>query len=82
MDGFGVVDHNDTRDLLAAAARDPRTRWCVTTLHPDGTASAHACVPGRHPPPGFATTPPRPLPRARSAPGPAPWTGYASGGPR
>ena len=61
VDGFGVVDHNDTRDLLAAAARDPRTRWCVTTLHPDGTASAHACVPGRHPPPGFAPGPDPPV---------------------
>lgn len=51
MDGFGLVDNDDTRDLLAAAARHPRTRWCVTGLNPDGTAAAHGCIPGRHPPP-------------------------------
>ncbi len=51
MDGFGLADNNDTRDLLAAAARHPRTRWCVTYLNPDGTAAAHGCIPGRHPPP-------------------------------
>ena len=56
VDDFGVVDNSDARDLLAAAARDTRTRWCVTTLNPDGTASAHGCVSGRHPPPGFATS--------------------------
>jgi hypothetical protein len=51
VDGFGLVDSEDARDLLAAAARNPRTRWCVTALNPDGTAAAHGCVPGRHPPP-------------------------------
>ena len=50
--GFGLVDGDDARDLVAAAARHPRTRWCVTALNPDGTAAAHACLPGRHPPPG------------------------------
>ena len=50
--GLGLVDAADARDLAAAAARDPRTRWCVTALHPDGTAAAHGCAPGRHPPPG------------------------------
>ena len=49
--GFGLVHAHDARDLIAAAARDPRTRWCVTGLHPDGTAAAHACAHGRHPPP-------------------------------
>ena len=51
-DGFGVVDADDVRDLAAAAARHPRTRWCVTAVNPDGTAAAHGCLPGRHPPPG------------------------------
>ena len=51
-DGFGPLDGDDARDLAAAAARHPATRWCVTALHPDGTAAAHACLPGRHPPPG------------------------------
>jgi len=50
--GFGLADAADARDLAAAAARHPRTRWCVTVLHPDGTAAAHGCAPGRHPPPG------------------------------
>jgi hypothetical protein len=47
--GFGLLDPETARDLLAAAARHPDTRWCYTALHPDGTAAAHACAPGRHP---------------------------------
>jgi uncharacterized protein DUF222 len=50
--GFGLLDGDSARDLAAAAARHPRTRWCVTALNPDGTAAAHGCLPGRHPPPG------------------------------
>ena len=49
--GYGPLDPADARDLLAAAARHPGTRWCVTALHPDGTAAAHGCARGRHPPP-------------------------------
>jgi hypothetical protein len=50
--GFGILDHPDTRDLVAAAARNPATRWCVTVLNPDGTAAAHGCGAGsRHWPP-------------------------------
>jgi Domain of unknown function (DUF222) len=55
-DGFGSLDGDDTRDLAAAAARHPLTRWCVTALNPDGTAAAHACLPGRHPPPALNIT--------------------------
>ena len=54
--GYGPLDGDDARDLAAAAARHPRTRWCLTALNPDGTAAAHACLPGRHSPP--ATGPP------------------------
>ena len=54
VDGFGLLDGDDARDLAAAAARHPRTRWCITALNPDGTAAAHACAAGRHPPPGSA----------------------------
>jgi Domain of unknown function (DUF222) len=54
--GFGALDGDDVRDLVAAAGRHPRTRWCITALNPDGTAAAHACLPGRHPPP--SPTPP------------------------
>ena len=49
VDGFGILDHADTRDLVAAAARNPATRWCLTALHPDGTAAAHACAAGPRP---------------------------------
>jgi hypothetical protein len=49
---FGLIDAPDARDLVAAAAKHPRTRWCITVLNPDGTAAAHGCAPGRHPPPG------------------------------
>jgi hypothetical protein len=52
--GFGLLDAEDARDLAAAAARHPDTRWCVTALNPDGTAAAHGCAAGRSrpPPPG------------------------------
>jgi Domain of unknown function (DUF222) len=51
-DGFGVLDGDEARDVAAAAARHPRTRWCVTALNSDGTAAAHACLPRGHLPPG------------------------------
>jgi len=65
VDGFGILDHADTRALIAAAARNPATRWCLTTLNPDGTAAAHACAAGPRPwdpghgPPGHG--PPGPV---------------------
>jgi hypothetical protein len=66
-DGFGQLDGDDARDLAAAAARHPRTRWCITAVNPDGTAAAHGCLPGRHPPPSGAglvlTTPMTPVAR-------------------
>jgi len=55
--GYGIVGGDDARDLVAAAARHPRSRWCVTVVNPDGTAAAHACLRGPHGPPG--TGPPR-----------------------
>jgi Domain of unknown function (DUF222) len=54
-DGYGILGGDDARDLAAAAARHPATRWCVTALNPDGTAAAHACLRGRHPPPGMGS---------------------------
>jgi hypothetical protein len=54
--GFGILDAEDARDLVAAAARHPHTRWCVTALYPDGTAAAHGCAAGRHSPPGTTTS--------------------------
>ena len=52
-----VLDSDEARDLTAAAARHPRTRWCITALNPDGTAAAHGCIPGRHPPPSTGPPP-------------------------
>ena len=71
--GFGLADAADARDLAAAAARDPRTRWCVTALHPDGTAAAHGCAPGRHAPARHQN--PAAGPGRRPGPGPPPGTG-------
>ena len=62
--GFGLLDAGTARDLIAAAGRSPHTRWCVTVLHPDGTAAAHGCAAGRHPPP------PGPEPPGPEPPGP------------
>ena len=67
--GFGIVDPADTRDLLAAAARNPATRWCLTVLDPDGTAAAHGCGTGTRPwPPGQG--PPGQGPPGQGPPGP------------
>jgi hypothetical protein len=55
--GFGILDHADTRDLVAAAARNPATRWCVTLLSPDGTAAAHGCAAGSRRWPPESVTP-------------------------
>jgi hypothetical protein len=46
---WGLTDPADTRRIVQAASRHPRTRWCVTVTGPDGTASAHGCAPGQHP---------------------------------
>jgi hypothetical protein len=62
--GFGLLDPAAARDLLAAAGRSPHTRWCVTLLNPDGTAAAHGCATGRHPPPP-GPEPPGPEPPER-----------------
>jgi hypothetical protein len=72
--GFGILDAATARDLLAAAGRSPHTRWCLTVLHPDGTAAAHGCAPGRHPPP------PGPEPPGPEPPGPEPPGSPSPGG--
>lgn len=46
--GWGLLDADETRTLLQAAARHERTRWCMTIVAPDGTAIAHGCAHGRH----------------------------------
>ncbi len=78
--GFGLLDGDSARDLAAAAARHPRTRWCVTALNPDGTAAAHGCLPGpriprdRTGPPGTSDRTATPADPARR-PAPARRTG-------
>jgi hypothetical protein len=47
--GFGLTGPGDARDLIAAAGRHPRSRWCVTLLGKDGEVIAHGCASGRHP---------------------------------
>jgi hypothetical protein len=77
---WGLLDADDTRDIVAAASRHPRTRWCYTITGPDGTAIAHACAHGQHPwpPPDTGNTaPPRKPPDPGSPPGPRdPSTSY------
>ncbi|HTX28722.1 MAG TPA: DUF222 domain-containing protein [Streptosporangiaceae bacterium] len=51
--GIGPLDPALARDLAAAAARNPRTSWCVTFTDQDGHAIGHGCA--------------RPEPRSASA---------------
>jgi hypothetical protein len=46
--GWGLLDSDETRTVVAAASRHPATRWCVTVTGADGTALAHGCSPGQH----------------------------------
>jgi hypothetical protein len=46
--GWGLLDADETRAMIAAASRHPATRWCLTVLSGDGTATAHGCSPGQH----------------------------------
>ena len=67
LGGIGPVDPDLARDLAAAAARNPRSTWCVTVIDQDGHAVGHGCArpvkrrkPGGHDPPGspgFTFTP-------------------------
>jgi Domain of unknown function (DUF222) len=69
LGGIGPVDPWLARDLAAAAARNPKTTWCVTVTDQDGHATWHGCArpeprkhrqragPGPPGPPGFTFTP-------------------------
>ncbi len=46
---WGLTEPQETRDIVQAASRHPRTRWCLTVVDERGEAVAHACAPGRHP---------------------------------
>jgi hypothetical protein len=57
--GRDLIDPETLRDMMRAASRHPRTRWCVTLVDSASrTAVAHGCAPGQHswdpPPPGLA----------------------------
>jgi Domain of unknown function (DUF222) len=43
LGGIGPVDPWLARDLAHAAARNPRTTWCVTVTDQDGHAVEHGC---------------------------------------
>jgi hypothetical protein len=67
LGGIGPVDPDLARDLATAAARNPRSTWCVTVTDKDGHAVGHGCArpvrrrkPGGPDPPGgpsFTFTP-------------------------
>ena len=64
--GLGPVDPWLARDLAAAAARNPKTTWCVTVTDEHGHAVGHGCA--------------RPEPRShrnRAGPGPPPGAGFS-----
>jgi hypothetical protein len=46
---WGLLDADETRGVVTAAAAHPRTRWCATLVGPDGTALAHGCGHGPRP---------------------------------
>jgi Domain of unknown function (DUF222) len=47
LPGYGLLDSGDTMELLEAAGQHPASRWCLTVTGADGTAVAHACLPGQ-----------------------------------
>ena len=44
MAGIGPIDPDLARDLAAAAARNPRSTWCVTVTDRQGHAIGHGCA--------------------------------------
>jgi hypothetical protein len=65
MAGIGPIDPDLARDLAAAAARNPRTTWCVTVTDSQGHAIGHGCAR-----PAPATTARRHKPDASGGPDP------------
>jgi hypothetical protein len=63
LTGIGPVDPDLARDLAQAAARNPRSTWCITVTDQHGHAVGHGCArpasrrkPGGPAPPGFTFT--------------------------
>jgi hypothetical protein len=44
MAGLGPIDPDLARDLAAAAARNPRSTWCLTVTDSQGHAIGHGCA--------------------------------------
>ena len=60
MAGLGPIDPGLARDLAGAAARSPRSTWCVTVTDRQGHAIGHGCArpaPATPPRPGTPGTP-------------------------
>ena len=57
--GPGALDADTCRDLAAALAANPATRWCVTIVDRQGRATAHGCA-RQGPGPPVARDGPRP----------------------
>jgi hypothetical protein len=57
--GPGALDADTCRDLAAALAANPATRWCVTIVDRQGRATAHGCA-REGPGPPVARDGPRP----------------------
>jgi hypothetical protein len=74
--GFGLLDPEETRALVAAASKHPRTRWSITIVDPNGQAIAHGRARGQHPwdPPPPNETPPRQPPIQQASAGASPST--------
>jgi len=54
--GLGALDAGTCRDLAAALAAHPATRWCITLTSPDGRPVAHGCARAGPGPPGSPGT--------------------------
>jgi hypothetical protein len=67
LGGIGPIDPWLARDLAGAAARNPKTTWCVTVTDEQGHAVAHGCA--------------RPAPRGRGKRGKPGTPGRARDGP-
>ncbi len=79
LGGIGPIDPDLARDLAAAAARNPRSTWCVTVTDKDGHAVGHGCArPVRRRKPGGPDPPGGPRFTFSPAGPPGPGGGYGT----